>query len=149
VKLVINIDGACRGNPGPSSVGVIIRDAHGKILREHHRCLGSATNNVAEYSALQDALELAKELGGTEITVRSDSQLLVRQFNGQYRVKNPVLFKQLVKIHALRPHFASLELVHVPREQNKDADRLANAALDGADAPIPARPSARTERDSA
>lgn len=132
MKLFIFIDGASRGNPGPASVGVVIRDARGRVLREHHRCLGSATNNAAEYSALRDALSLAKELGGTELKIHSDSQLLVRQFNGEYRVKNPSLFEHLVKIQSLRSHFASLELVHVPREQNKDADRLANAALDRA-----------------
>jgi ribonuclease HI len=132
VKLFIHIDGASRGNPGPSSVGVIIRDSKGQTLREHHRYLGEGTNNMAEYSALKDALNLAKELGATSVKVHSDSQLLVRQFNGQYRVKNARLFSYLVEIQSLRSQFASLELVHVPREQNKDADRLANAALDQA-----------------
>lgn len=132
MKLLIHIDGASRGNPGPSSVGVVIRDSAGKTLREHHRFLGHGTNNIAEYSALKDALVLAKELGGTELKIHSDSQLLVRQYNGQYRVKNSNLFKHLLEIHTLRSQFASVELVHVPREQNKDADRLANTALDQA-----------------
>jgi len=132
VKLFIHIDGASRGNPGPASVGVVIRDGAGKTLKEHHRYLGEATNNVAEYSALSDALALAKELGGTELAIRSDSQLLVRQFNGQYRVKNPALFKMLAEIQKIRHQFASITLIHVPREENKDADRLANLALDQA-----------------
>lgn len=132
MKLLINIDGASRGNPGPASLGVIVRDERGATLREHYRFLGEATNNIAEYSALADALALAKELGGTELTIRSDSQLLVRQFNGQYRVKNPGLFKKLVEIQQSRNQFKSIELIHVPREENKDADRLANLALDRA-----------------
>lgn len=102
------------------------------MLREHHRYLGEGTNNMAEYCALRDALKLAKELGGTELKIHSDSQLLVRQFNGEYRVKNPRLFSYLREIQSLRPHFTCVELVHVPREQNKDADRLANVALDQA-----------------
>ena len=132
MKLFINIDGASRGNPGPASVGVVIRDASGKTLKEHHRYLGEATNNIAEYSALADALALAKELGGTELTIRSDSQLLVRQFNGQYRVKNAALFQKLTEIQRTRASFASVTLIHVPREENKDADRQANIALDQA-----------------
>ena len=132
MKLFIHIDGASRGNPGPASVGVVIRDGAGETLKEHHRYLGEATNNVAEYSALSDALALARELGGTELAIRSDSQLLVRQFNGQYRVKNPALFKMLSEIQKIRHQFTSIALIHVPREENKDADRLANLALDQA-----------------
>lgn len=130
MKVVVHIDGACRGNPGPASVGVVIRDASGKTLREHYRFIGSTTNNVAEYTALKDALRLAAELGATAVEVRSDSQLLVRQFNGQYRVKNPALQGHLLEIFTLRRGFKSVELAHVPREENRDADRLANAALD-------------------
>lgn len=130
MKLHINIDGACRGNPGPSSIGVILRDAAGRTLKEHGRYIGEFTNNVAEYTALLDALQLAKELGGTDLDIRSDSLLLVQQFNGKYRVKNERLFKFLLQIQALRRQFHSVTLAHVPREENKDADRLANLALD-------------------
>lgn len=129
--LHIFIDGACRGNPGHSSIGVVVRDSAGRTLREHGRRIGMATNNVAEYAALLDALTLARELGGTALRIHSDSQLLVRQFNGSYRIKNPRLLQCLLKIQDARRRFASVELVHVPREENKDADRLANRALDG------------------
>ena len=130
MKVVIHIDGACRGNPGPASVGVSIADATGKTLKEFCRYIGETTNNVAEYTALEEALRLAASLGATRVCVRSDSQLLVRQFNGQYRVKNPRLMEHLLTIQRLRRSFESVELVHVPREENKRADRLANDALD-------------------
>lgn len=126
----IFIDGASRGNPGPSSIGVVIRNTNGNTLREHSRCIGTFTNNVAEYTALLDALRLAKELGGTRLRIHSDSQLLVRQFDGTYKVKNARLQKYLLQIRSLEQQFTSVELVHVPREENKDADRLANVALD-------------------
>ena len=132
MHLVINIDGACRGNPGPGSTGVYVTDGRGKVLAEHGRALGRVTNNIAEYAALSDALDIAKKLGGTHLEVRSDSQLLVRQFNGEYRVKNLTLLDALRKIMAKKAGFAEVRLVHVPREQNKEADRLANEALDGA-----------------
>lgn len=130
MKLYIHIDGASRGNPGPSSVGVCVQDAEGRVLREHRRRIGEHTNNVAEYTALLDALRLAREIGGTRLRIHSDSQLLVRQFNGQYRVKNARLLERLSEIQALRRRFASVELVHVPRQDNRTADRLANEALD-------------------
>ncbi|HVE14049.1 MAG TPA: ribonuclease HI family protein [Elusimicrobiota bacterium] len=130
MTLLFYIDGACRGNPGPSSVGVVVQDADGKVIKEHGRAIGVGTNNVAEYTALSDALGLAKELGGRRLKIHSDSQLLVRQFNGQYRVKNPALFDKLTRIQQMRRDFESVELVHVPREQNRLADKLANQALD-------------------
>lgn len=130
MKLLIQIDGASRGNPGPASIGVFITDAAGKPLKEHHRHIGTETNNVAEYTALQEALQLAKELGGTDLHIQSDSQLLVRQFNGQYKVKNDRLLKFLLEIQRLRRGFSKVELVHVRREQNTAADALANQALD-------------------
>lgn len=125
------IDGASRGNPGPASVGVFLQDAHGKVLKEHGRTLGVATNNVAEYQALLDALLLAKTLGASELLVHSDSQLLVRQVSGEYKVKNEALKGLKARAQGLMRGFKAVRLVHVPREQNKDADRLANAALDG------------------
>ena len=130
MKLNIFIDGACRGNPGPSSIGVLIQDERGSTLKEHHRFIGEHTNNVAEYTALLDALKLAKTLGGTKLHIRSDSQLLVRQFSGQYKVKNARLLGFLIEIQGLRREFLSVDLVHIPREQNTSADALANAALD-------------------
>ncbi len=101
------------------------------IVAEGKKFIGPATNNAAEYTALLDALDLAAELGGTKLAIRSDSQLLVRQFNGQYRVKNKRLQDFLLQAQKKRAGFASVELAHVPREQNAAADALANAALDG------------------
>jgi ribonuclease HI len=126
----IYIDGASRGNPGPASVGVVLLDASGKTLKEHYRTIGETTNNVAEYTALVDALGLAKEIGATSVKVHSDSQLLVRQVTGIYKIKNAKLLEFVKEIHALKAELAAFEIVHVRREFNKHADRLANVALD-------------------
>lgn len=130
MNLNIFIDGASRGNPGPASTGVVLRDENGKTLREHCRAIGVETNNVAEYAALLDALELAKEIGAEELLVHSDSQLLVRQLTGQYKVKNLRLAGYLADIRKLQVNFKSFKIVHVRREFNKRADALANKALD-------------------
>ncbi len=99
-------------------------------MREHCRAIGVETNNVAEYTALLDALELARELGALDVLVHSDSQLLVRQMTGQYKVKNPRLAGYLADIRKLQAGFRSFRIVHVRREFNKLADKLANKALD-------------------
>ncbi len=130
MRLKIFVDGACRGNPGPSSTGVVIQDEHGKTVREHCRAIGVETNNVAEYTALLDALNLAGELGADAVLVHSDSQLLVRQLNGQYRVKNKRLAGYLADIRKIAANLREFEIVHVRREFNKRADALANEALD-------------------
>jgi ribonuclease HI len=132
VKVTIYIDGASRGNPGPSSIGVRIESLDGKVLKQFGRVIGLATNNVAEYTALEEALLQAKGLGASDLDVRSDSELLVRQFNGRYRVKSPHLSRQLARIRQLGQTFLSVTLTHVRREQNREADRLANEALDAA-----------------
>lgn len=128
--LVINIDGASRGNPGPSSIGVVVRDASGRTLRSHARAIGRETNNVAEYTALLDALRLARDLGGKALRILSDSELLVRQFNGVYRVRNPRICGLMRQAQALRRGFESVKVEHVRREDNAEADGLANRALD-------------------
>jgi len=128
--LHINIDGAARGNPGPASLGVVVNDPAGKRLGQCGRCLGAQTNNTAEYEALLEALRLAEQLGGKKLVIRSDSQLWVRQFNGQYRVKQPHLQQLHSRALQLARKFESVELVHVPREENQEADLLANEALD-------------------
>mgnify|MGYP001562460275 CR=1 FL=1 len=130
MRLLVYIDGASRGNPGPASVGVAFLDGSGKTVREHCRAIGTQTNNVAEYTALLDALRLARELGATELKVHSDSQLLVRQVNGVYRIKNKSLQDLALEAARLRRDLRGFEIVHVPREENTHADRLANAALD-------------------
>ena len=128
---VINIDGASRGNPGPAAAGWVVRDAaDGQVLIEEGRFLGDETCNRAEYFALMFALEAAMMLKASEVTVRSDSQLLVMQMNGEYRVKNAALKGIYERAKRLADAFDSFRIVHVPREENRDADKAANAALD-------------------
>lgn len=140
MRVDIYIDGASRGNPGPASVGVLIRDAKGKTLKEHFRTIGETTNNVAEYTALVDALKLAKGLGATAVKIHSDSQLLVRQVTGVYKIKNEILAGFIQEIQALKADLASFEIVHVRRELNKRADALANMALDAVKKKAPSGP---------
>lgn len=128
--LTINIDGGSRGNPGPAACAYVIAK-DGKIVSEAARCLGTATNNFAEYTALVRALERAAELGGEHLRIRSDSELLVKQMNGAYRVKDPRLKVLYGQASRLCEQFASVSIVHVPRAENSHADRLCNEALDG------------------
>jgi ribonuclease HI len=128
--IVAHIDGGARGNPGPAGYGVIIRDAAGKTLAELSEFLGHRTNNYAEYSALLAALEYAQRHGHVAIKVVSDSELLVRQINGQYKVKSPDLRPMYERARALARQFQWFAIEHARREQNRDADRLANAAMD-------------------
>jgi ribonuclease HI len=128
----IHIDGAARGNPGPAGVGVVIIGPDGAVAERLHRGIGETTNNVAEYRALLLALERAQVLGYADIEVYSDSELLVRQLQGRYQVKHPVLRE----LYALaRKHigtFRHFGIQHVPREQNAEADALANHGIDEA-----------------
>lgn len=129
-ELVIHIDGGSRGNPGPAGFGVHAVDAHGKVVAEHYGFIGTATNNVAEYQALVHAFTLAAARGARRIEIRSDSELVVKQMNGVYKVKHPdmqVLWRQA---STRRRTFEAAEIKHVRREQNKDADALANRAMD-------------------
>jgi len=129
VKLTINIDGGSRGNPGPAGAGVIVRDAAGTVLAAQGVFLKHATNNVAEYTGLLTALQTARRLGGSDVAIFSDSELLVRQMNGQYRVKNEGLKPLFDQAGALASHLPRVTYTHVRREFNKDADRLANLAM--------------------
>ena len=126
------VDGACRGNPGPASIGGVIQDAQGRVLKQISECLGPSTNNVAEYTALIRALEEAKALGASDVEVRSDSLLLVKQMAGEYRVKHPNLKPLFARAGVLAASFARFRFLHVFREENREADRLANLALDRA-----------------
>lgn len=128
--LTINIDGAARGNPGPAAFAYVIA-REGECLAEAAGRLGTATNNLAEYTALVRALERAADLGAERLLVRSDSELLVKQMNGLYRVKNPQLKVLHDQACRLRGQFSSVTIVHVPRAQNSHADRLCNEVLDG------------------
>ncbi|HEV7570935.1 MAG TPA: ribonuclease HI family protein [Thermoanaerobaculia bacterium] len=123
------MDGACRGNPGPASYGVYMRKDDGEIL-EISGFLGTTTNNVAEYAGLLEALATAKSEGATEVEIVSDSLLLVQQMLGTYRVKHPNLVPLFRRAKSLSLHFPKFKISHTLRAGNKDADRLANAALD-------------------
>ena len=129
-SLNIQIDGAARGNPGPAGAGVLLSDPRGKRVKELAIYLGEATNNVAESCALILALQEALHLGGRRVSVFTDSELLARQVMGVYKVKD----KQLQWLHALIRHlvaaFERFEIQHVPRKENRSADRLANRAVD-------------------
>lgn len=126
------VDGAARGNPGPAGCGAVICDEKGAVVRALSRYLGHATNNVAEYQALLMGLEVLIELKRNKIVVQSDSQLLVRQINGEYRVKDEKLKELYQRATGLLRQFGSYRIVHVPRECNKAADRLANRGIDEA-----------------
>ena len=126
------VDGAARGNPGEAGCGVAICDEQGVVVEELTRYLGHATNNVAEYQALLIGLEALLRLNRKRVRVQSDSQLLVRQLNGEYRVKDEKLRALSQRAISLLRQFKSYRIVHVPREQNKIADRLANKAIDDA-----------------
>jgi ribonuclease HI len=129
---LLMVDGAARGNPGDAGAGAAIVDENGAVVQEMSRYLGRATNNVAEYEALLMGLEALLASGKTRITVQSDSQLLVRQLTGEYRVKDEKLKLLFERAKALLSQFSSYRILHVPRELNKLADRLANRAIDEA-----------------
>ncbi|MGI6295845.1 MAG: ribonuclease HI family protein [Armatimonadota bacterium] len=128
-RLTIYSDGASKGNPGDAGVGVVISNADGVIVREIAEYIGKTTNNVAEYTALIHGLVAAHDLGATHVDICADSELLVRQLTGVYKVKSPnlqPLFEQLV---ALLRSFEKATITHVVREYNKRADELANKAV--------------------
>jgi ribonuclease HI len=127
----LRTDGGARGNPGPGGAGFVIEDDSGAIVRRGGRYLGSVTNNQAEYEALVWGLETALDHGVTRLRVCADSELVVRQINGVYRVKNEGLKPLFARAQKLLRRFASTEIVHVRREMNVAADELANVAMDG------------------
>jgi ribonuclease HI len=125
---IINIDAAAKGNPGPAGIGVLIKDASGKVIQEIAEFIGTATNNQAEYRALIRALEVARDLAASELKIYSDSELLVRQYQGLYQVKEPLLQQLLVQVRKLAQGLV-VHLEHIPRELNKEADKLANQGV--------------------
>lgn len=132
-KIIIYTDGGARGNPGPAGAGVVIYDGE-RVITEVKKFLGDRTNNSAEYEALILALTEAKKRGlvRREIEVRMDSELIVKQMNNEYQVKEETLWPHYMKVHNLLvAHFPNVKFVHVPREENKEADRLVNEVLDG------------------
>jgi ribonuclease HI len=125
-----NIDGAARGNPGPASYGVVVHDSSGAIVARLKKYIGRFTNNVAEYYALIAALDYAQAHNVRSLRIRSDSELLVKQMRGQYKVKSPDLRPLFERAKKMSQSFASFAIEHVYREQNREADALANEALD-------------------
>ena len=124
-------DGASRGNPGPAAYGILIVAADGTELAAEGARIGRATNNVAEYQGAIAVLEKAQEIGITEIELRLDSELVVKQLTGEYRVRHPALAPLKERVDELAGGFARFRVRHVRREKNSETDRLANEALDG------------------
>ncbi len=127
---VANIDGGARGNPGPAACAVIVRNARGEILAKLDEYLGIQTNNVAEYSGLLAALDWASREKVRSLKVLSDSELLVRQMRGEYKVKNPALKELFARAQAMARRLEQFAIEHVRREANRDADRMVNQVLD-------------------
>jgi len=125
-------DGACRGNPGNGGAGAVLVGKNGEVVSTAKKFLGHCTNNIAEYRALILGLEAALGQGATAISIYLDSELLVRQIQGVYRVKNPTLKPLMIDVRALLDRFDTWQVAHVPRCDNAVADKLANEAIDEA-----------------
>jgi len=139
-RFVAFIDGGARGNPGPAGWGVVIQSPAGETIAELMGALPHSTNNVAEYNGLLAALDWCADHGATELHIRSDSLLLVQQMRGVYKVKNEGLKALHGRARLLAHKIGKVTFEHVPREKNKEADRLANLAMDGAGAGAAAPP---------
>jgi ribonuclease HI len=130
-RLVVNVDGGARGNPGPAAVGVVVRDGDGVVVEQLGETIGRATNNVAEYRALLRGIDLALEHGATQLELIGDSELVVRQVEGRYKVKDATMRELHGKVKAALSGLDGWSIRHVRRGENADADRLVNEALDG------------------
>lgn len=131
MKLIIYTDGGSRGNPGPAGIGIVICDVEGKIIKKIAKYIGQATNNQAEYQALIFGLETVKKMKATEVDCYLDSELIVRQLNREYKIKNQELGSFFIKIWNLSQSFKKVNYYYIPREKNREADRLVNQAIDG------------------
>jgi ribonuclease HI len=131
--VVAYIDGGARGNPGPAGYGVSIQSPDGPVIEELHGALGIATNNIAEYTGLVAALQWAVDHDVRRVHIRADSELLVKQMRGEYKVKNPGLQPLYVRARLLAAQLDDVEFEHVRREFNKEADRLSNLGMDEAE----------------
>jgi ribonuclease HI len=132
VKLVVNVDGGARGNPGPAAAAAVATSPEGDVLGERSAYIGEATNNVAEYRAVLLGLELARDLGANEVEVINDSELVARQIGGEYKVKHAGLKPLFLEAMRTLREFDSWAVRAVRREQNERADELVNEALDEA-----------------
>jgi len=130
VRLVVNVDGGARGNPGPAAIGVVVRSDDGEVVTDAAEAIGRATNNVAEYRALIRGIELAAQNGATSLELYGDSELVVKQVRGEYKVKDAGLKPLHAEARAALSAFEEWSFSHVRREQNAEADALVNQALD-------------------
>jgi ribonuclease HI len=130
MKLTLFADGGSRGNPGPAAAGAVVTDESGTVVREIGTFLGVTTNNVAEWTGLISGLEAALELGADEIVIRLDSELVIKQLTGVYRVKHPNMIPLHAKAKLLLKKFKRFDIKHVPRRENAAADAVVNATLD-------------------
>jgi ribonuclease HI len=131
VKLIVNVDGGARGNPGPAAIAAVLQEPGGEVLEERGERIGEATNNVAEYRALLLGIERAAKLGASELELVGDSELVVKQVKGEYKVKHADMRELHAEVKRALQDFESWSIRHVRREQNSEADRLVNEALDG------------------
>ena len=133
---MVYTDGGARGNPGPAAIGVVIKDENGHVNKSYGEAIGETTNNEAEYRAVVSALQKVKALLGKEkiknvaLEVNTDSELVKKQLNGEYKIEEERLFPFFIKIWNLRMDFGEMSFHHIPREKNKEADRMVNEALD-------------------
>lgn len=132
MKARLHADGGARGNPGPAGIGVVIFGEDDEVIGEIARGIGHATNNVAEYTALVEGLKMSQDLGVTDIAIFLDSELVVKQLNGEWKIKNDRLRQLAVTARRMMNAFDSATIEHVRREFNADADRLANQGMDAA-----------------
>ncbi|MFC1522301.1 ribonuclease HI family protein [Elusimicrobiota bacterium] len=129
MELIIYIDGACRFNPGPAGIGVLVQDSEGNTKREISMAIGHATNNIAEWSAYLKALETAKEMKAKHLSVYTDSKLLEQQVRGNFKIKNENLILLANKARSLVKFFETFQITHIPREKNTKADKLSKQAV--------------------
>jgi len=130
-RVVIYADGASRGNPGPAAIGAVIKDERGRLIASISQRIGKATNNQAEYRAIIAALEEADRLGARQVDIKMDSELVVRQINGEYRVKKATLKPLYQQVKQRQGLLEGFTITHILRQQNIEADKLANKALNG------------------
>lgn len=136
MRAVLHADGGARGNPGPAGIGVVLEDDRGEVVERFGRGIGVATNNVAEYQALIAGLELAIARGVTDLQVFLDSELVVSQMKGEWKIKKDSLRTLAARASSLLQQFDSFTIAHVPRAKNADADELANEGMDEAEAEL-------------
>lgn len=135
-KIIVYTDGGSRGNPGSAGVGVVICNEKGQVIKKYSQAIGEKTNNEAEYEAVIFALQKIRHLfgkqktRGMEMEVRMDSELVARQLGGKYKIMEEKLFPLFIKIWNLKMDFGNISFIEIPREKNKEADRLANEAMD-------------------